>query len=521
MKKALLFALLSLTISNLSVFSQTVEPDWGPSRDLEKGTYFHKIAGFDKDGYFLIRSNNILKVTNEKIFLEYYSSTTNDMESIGEVLLPSVNGVQSEYEDLFYLNNKLILFTSIIDGSTRRLYVQYLNNDGTLKNKPKEIGDIPSGNTPQDKFKFKQYSESQVLVYFNNSFLKYNGEPFTFKIINTNLTEDFSEKIELPFKEISFEILQSEVSKNKSIIQLIKAEVPSTKKTSKTTYEFFFQVYNPKTKESTKIVVNALKYIPLNLIFTLDKEDNIIVGGLIANKTRKIDNEFLGAFFQRINPRTFKVESNDPKKNYKLFDKPFIMKYAAERNGLLPEQYYNLILKNIIVFENNGIAFIAEQYYQSEKKMIEPGTKKETIIKYYNYNDLLVFGVNKEGVLDWYKSIPKNQESIDDNGYYHSFVAIQNFNQVKILYNDNASNIKTNDPLKVKLLKNNLNTNKVSGQAAMISIFADGSFEKYPLFPAKDSKVCILPKMVINTSKRILVGCQESKSVRFGTFVFE
>ncbi len=245
------------------------------------------------------------------------------------------------------------------------------------------------------------------------------------------------------------------------------------------------------------------------------------MGGLIANKTRKIDNEFIGAFYQIINPRTLKVISSDIKKNYKLFDKPFIANYASERNGTTPVQYYNLIMKDIVVFENNGIAFIAEQYYTAQKTLTDPGSKAETTINYFYYNDLLVFGVNKEGELDWYKHIPKNQESLDDNGYWHSFVALKNVNQVKILYNDNSANLKNSVPEKTKLLKNNPNTYKVTGQAVMISIFADGSFEKYPLYPEKDSKVCILPKMIIPMGKRILAGCQEVKSVKFCTFAFE
>lgn len=521
MKQMILFLALLYLCTSLPVLSQTVEPDWGPSRDMEKGTYFHKMAGYDKDGYFMVRSDNILKVTNNKIYIEYYSSVTNDMESIGEVLLPTVNGVMSEYEDAFYMNGKIILFTSVPLGSQRTLYVQYLNIDGTLKNKPRELGSIPIANMPADKFRFSTFSDSQILIRYNNSYMQYNGEPFTFKIINSNLIDDFSETLELPLKERSFEVLQTAVTKTNTILFLIRAEIVSKKKTSTQMYENILMVYNPKSKVFTPILIDAEKYIPLSMRFTLNKEENVIVGGLIANKTRKIENEFCGAFYQIINPRTLKVNPTDIKKNYKLFDKPFIANFAAERNGTTPVQYYNLIMKDIVVFENNGIAFIAEQYYTAQKTLIDPGSKAETTINYFYYNDLLVFGVNKEGELDWYKHIPKNQESLDDNGYWHSFVAVLNVNQVKILYNDNPANLKNTIPEKTKLLKNNLNTNKATGQAVMISIFADGSFEKYPLFPEKDSKVCILPKMILPMGKRILAGCQEVKSVKFCTFAFE
>ena len=70
MKQMILILALFYLCTSLPVLCQTVEPDWGPTRDMEKGTYFHKIAGFDKDGYFMVRSDNILKVTNNKIYIE-------------------------------------------------------------------------------------------------------------------------------------------------------------------------------------------------------------------------------------------------------------------------------------------------------------------------------------------------------------------------------------------------------------------------------------------------------------------
>jgi len=521
MRKLVLLLAITILGTSVRMLSQTVEPDWGPSREMEKGTYFHKIAGYDKDGYMLVRSNSILKVTNSKIYIEYYSSVTNDMESIGEILLPTVNGVQADYEDLYYLNSKIILFTSAVNGPHRMLYVQYLNNDGTLKNKPRELGSIPAANMPADGFKTRAISDSQILVEFHNSYMQYNGEPFTFKIVNSNLIDDFSEKIELPLKERSFEVLQTGVTKAKAIILLVKAEEISKKKTVLTQYEFILFVYNPKSKVFTTINIDALKYFPQNMMFAFDNQENIVLGGLFANKTRKTENEFVGAFYQVINPRTLKVVSNDVKNNYKIFDKNFVNAFASKRNGETPVQYNNFIMKDIICFENKAIAFIAEQQYTGQKIITDPGSKAETTINYYYYNDLMVFGVNKEGVLDWFKQVPKNQESLNDNGYWHSYVAIKNVNQAKILFNDNTANLKNSIPDKTKLLKNNPNTFKVTGQAVMISIFADGSFEKYPLFPDKDSKVCILPKILIPAGKRILAGCQEGKDVKFCTFAFE
>jgi len=517
-----IFSLVLITLfSNIS-FSQTVDPDWGPNREMERGTYFQKIAGYDRNGYFLVRSNSILEVTNEKIYLEFYSSISHDMESIGEIILPTISGVMSSYFDLFYLNEKIILFTTVVQGSQKTLYVQYLNQDGSLRNKPKEVASIPANNFPRDNFNVKVLPDSRLFIHYNNSFMQYNGEPFTYKILNSNLIEDFSEKVELPLKERTIEVLQTEILSNNMVVHLIKSPATVQRRTGPEVFDHLLLVFNPRSKEFAQITIDVAKYTIDNLIFGIDAEENITIGGFIYNRTRRIANEFVGVFYQTINPRTHRLlKGEDAKTTTRVFDRPFINSLATGRNGDEPDQYLNYKFKDIIFFDNKGIAFIAENSYQTSRTMINPRSKEETIINYYFYNDLLVYGVNKDGVLDWFKIIPKNQESLDDLGYHHSYKALKNLNQVKILYNDLPSNFRNSDPEKTKVLKNNPNTATVRGQAIMVSIFADGSFEKYPLFPDKDSKVCIIPKLIIPSGRRILTGCQDGRTIRFGTFVFE
>lgn len=522
MRAVKFFLLLTLAFAGSNLLAQTLEMDWGQSNDLAKNNWYQKIIGSDKDGFFAIRSEGILKVNEENLWLEYYSSTTNARESSNQIIMPTVGGSPTHYEELFYLNGKVIIFTSLVNGSRKILYVSYLNNEGFLKNKPKEVGSIPVSNSNSDGFNFQLMDGGKLLLSFHNTFAQYNAEPFSYKVINSDLVEELNCSLELPLKDRSFEIIQSKVSKAGDICMLIKLEkVADKKKTAGGPgSEFTMMVYTVKKKEFHPFPISVDKYVATHAVFGLDKNDDIVITGFFANKSVKIANEFSGSFFRKINPRTLKADVMDPKKSIKLFSKELAAEFSQQRNGETPDQYFNYVIRDMIFFENGGFAFIAEQEYTKSTTIIAPGTKEETKIDYYYYNDLLISGVTKEGVLDWQIRIPKNQNSSDDKGYYHSIATFVEANKLKIIYNDNKANLENKVAEKTKELKNNpVLTPK--GQAVLATLYSDGSYEKYPMFKSEDARYVIVPRLVAKAGKRYVSYAQDGKSIKFGSFVFE
>jgi hypothetical protein len=509
----------------LSAFSQSVEVDWGQNFTLEKNMWYHKLLGYDKDGYYVLKSNSVTEILTDYTYMDYVSSTTNKIESTNQVIMPSVNGIQTTFVDMFYLNQKLILLTQANVSSQKILYIQYLNTDGTLKNKPKEIASIPLTNAPKDGFKIKLINNKIVVVY-HNTFASYNNEAINVKIYNSDLMEELSTALTFPLNGRSFDIIQFDVGKSGYLYFLTKCLIADKKKpttqqaNTDEKFEFIALAYNPKRKEFAQFNVKADKYVPANAIFGLDSEENLIITGFFANKTVKVKNEFIGAYFMKINPRTQKTETLDPKKYTRTFTKEFIAECMQERNGKNPEQYYNYQLKDIFFFDNGGFAVIAEQEYVVGDDIVDPATKKVTHVDHYYFNDLIVYGVNKDGVLAWNIRIPKNQYSPDDKGYYHSYRAFQESNKLKIVYNDNKANLNNKVAEKTKLLKNNpVLTPK--GLATLVSIYPDGSYEKYTFFKNQDERYVIMPKILSNIGKRYVVIGQDGRSAKFGTFVFE
>jgi len=528
MKKAVLLSLMVFVFGSL--IAQPVETaDWGAFQEMPKNTQYKKILGYDADGIYLVRED----IHNpNKLWLDYVSRLTKTVDQSNELVLPSYLGNQTVYADMFYINKKLILLSTAIDNNSnqKQLFIQYMNTNGTIKNKPKLVGSISTSNAPEDDFKWKLTDNNQIYISYNKTFKEYNQEPFTFKIFDSNLQEVASYNFALPktFNTRKFKILQSTINDKGKIIMLVKAVALSKRKSSRSRkkadqYEILVVVYDTRKKETHRINVALKKGKPINGIFTFNKEGNLIVGGFYEPKTNKIPGSFSGVYYRIVNPNTYKViPSGEPKYYFMPFTKDFLKELSSERNGETAEQQFSYKLKSIETMENGSFIIIAEQQYVKERTMKDPKTKQDIVIKYYTYGDILMAGVNKMKKIAWVKKIYKKQESVDDQGYYSSYTLVKIRNKIKIIYNDLSANLKINEEKlnKIKTLKNNLNT-VGKGMGVVNSVFYDGSIIKDPLFPGKDKKNTIVPSLIIPIEDQYFVFTQKKNNYKFGIVILE
>lgn len=518
-----------IILFNFSLFSQTIEVvDFGTFQEFDKYSQFQKIVGNDEEGFYTLRSEGIHGKIDpfSKIWLEYYTSLLLTYESSNELIMPTVGGIQTEYSEMFYIDKKLILFSTAKDVSKGKiiLYVQYMEANGTLKNKPKKIGEIPVGNFDKDMFHYiLTENKTKIAIWFNNSFMTYNDEPISFVIIDSNLQIEYNEAITLPFKERKLDITQVKIGESGNIYMLIHAEQVNTKKNkAKEMYDFIMFVYSMKNQEFQTYTIEIAKYFPTQVLFELNKKEELVFMGYFSGKTTKVEGEFLGAFYKVLDPRIQKfIEPANPKDDFILFDKTFLNENITGRNGLLPDQYNNFILKDIFVLENNSMILLAENYFETTTTFTDPQTKQEKTLNYLNYSDIIATGVNKDGKFDWVKRIPKNQNSMDDNGYYSSYFATAELSKIKIFINDNGSNKKKDMPLdKIKQQKFRLEKAPVS-VPYIVTLYADGSYEKDPMFAGGEGKCTVVPRMFYKMGDRYISILLKGKTYKFAGFLFE
>ncbi len=525
MKRATLLLIAFLT--TLTGFSQTLESiDWGAYQEMPKNTRFKKVIGSDDEGIYLVRED---KYNPDKMWLDYVSRLTLTVDESNEIAFPTYLGTQTHYFDMFYINKKLILLTYSYDESTKqkKLFIQYLNRDGSLKNRPLLIATLPGGNFPEDDFKVSLTKDNEILIFFQKSFKAYNQEPFTFIKYNSNLQKTFSQEITLPekFNDRKFTVKQVAIGNKQRIIMLLKAEAINKRRSRRKTapkYEFIIETYYPKKKEFHDAVVNLMKYKATDAIFTFNKEGNMVIAGFFEPKTNKLPGSFTGVYYRIYNPYTYKfLPSGGTKGFYKVLPKDMVAQLRTKRNGETPKEQFSYKLKSIEMLDNGSFIVVSENQFTRERKVVDPKTKSERTIKYFYYNDILTFGVNEKGIVSWIKIIPKNQFSIDDNGYYSSYKVLKIRNKIKLIYNDLPNNLKAKSPEKIKVLKNNLHLAAPRGIGVISSIFYDGSVITEPLFPDKDKNHTIVPALITPYDGQYFTIAIKKKEYKFGIFVVE
>ncbi len=526
MKKLFFITGLILSIFPSIFFAQTIDVDWGPFKEVPKDSRYYKIIGYDSEGFYVIRSKGLHKFDKNNVWLEYCSNTTVMIESSNEILMPTVDGVLTEFEALFYLNERLILLTSAVDKERKKqfAYIQYINEDGTLKNKPKQIGSLTLTDDEESGFNFAlSYDKSQIIVYYHEAFNIYYSQAFTFKIFDANLKEVFAKNLELPMSGRKFHIVQYAFGKSGNIYmsaKVVRKKKKSRTKTAVEKYDNTIFVYNIKRDEINEYPIKLTKFIPSDITFELDNEENVIVFGFFTAKAAKA-GEFSGIFYQKINPKTLKLVTNlATKYYYKVFKKEEMAEFSQKRNiakeSKSSEFLYDYNLNDIVFIDNGSCIFIAEHYYMETRTMIDPKTKEETIIYYYHYNDLYTALVDKDGNMKWLKRIPKNQNSFNDDGYFSSYSVTTVGSKVKIMYNDNPANLNINESLKIKELKN-----PKRSVAVMLTIYSDGSWDKAKIFGSDDVKTIFSPTIFTSIKDNFIIYGQSGKEYKFGGFFFE
>lgn len=507
----LIFSLL--IISSLAI-AQSPEIEWGPETELEKDFYNDRVVGYDADGFYVLRTLGNYLVDNGNIHLDYYSSLTYDKESSIQVFLPTIEGQFSEFLDLFYLDGKLILFTTVTDTKKkmRNAYVQKLKNDGTLDGQPTLVGKLSLANSDKEKFDIRLIEDNQIMVTALNSFEEYGGQPVVVKIFDSSLNLVVDKSLEIPLTGRNFDLTQIEYGKSGRLFLAIRAEQASTKKSVRVKkYDDLLLIYNTHTSSFETYTIVIEKYLAADFMIKLDADENVIAYGFL---TPKSSPNYTGIFYNKINPKTLKAEINTTG----LFSREMIAEFVDKRNGETLDDYYRFNLKNII-FTNGGYTlFLAEQHFETSKTLVDPKTKAEEYIYYYNQNDIIAACVDKDGVMKWTSRIPKSQQSINDNEFFLSFEAVPTKygDKVKVLYMDNPSNLATNSAADVKEMKR-----PAKGVATLLTIYMDGTVDKVRLFDNEHIKNMFSPRTFFKLKNAYAVEGVSGKATQFGGLRFE
>lgn len=520
--KRIALILAAFLIGIGSLFAQKVEASFGldDMYDLPRYNSYQKIVGADKDGFYALRVNEA-----NDIILEYWGMDNMTRETENPLILPSNNGIEAEFHEMFYLNGNLILFTTVTNQSIKQktLYVQHVNKSGKIIGESKAIGRLTNQNIVVPFNVLLTEDKSSMFVYYHRPFQAYNGEPYFLKIYNPQLEEIMNKVIKLPLKDREFEVIQYKVLGNHDILMLAKVKPQEERRRRRyaIAYEYKLLRYDVDLVRVDSYDMSVEKYQPKNAWMGVNEKEQVVdIFGFMARKRKE---EFSGIYHEQFDLETKEWAPIDRKETYLNFDRNDEFQFRSEHLFELRDQVYNYKIRDVVYLSNDDPVFIAEHENFWQDSVVDPQTQAVEYSNYYKFNDIIAAKVNADNnKMEWSTRIPKSQYSYNDYGDYSSFAYVAEGEKVKFFYNDHRKNLKmlANDLYRMDNLKV-IRSPQRRGRAISVTLFSDGKIYGSYMFDKKHKKLVIKPELLVPYRDAYYVYMEKGNNFQFAKFNIE
>jgi hypothetical protein len=204
------------------------------------------------------------------------------------------------------------------------------------------------------------------------------------------------------------------------------------------------RIFQDTDEGLVEIPLNTLNIIPQD-VQLLTKNEELLVSGFYTDDAQ---SDVRGVFFTRIDRATNEVISTTSQP----FSQAFLSsgKAAWERSywdELVAQQNRDYQLNNFRILEfqmtsDSGFVVVAE-HQEVDAIQKNSSTEENTTPKYdyrYYFDDVIVYKLSSEGILEWVERIPKTQSSLNDEGAFSSVLVAINQEKVHLFFNDSQRN---------------------------------------------------------------------------------
>ncbi len=173
--------------------------------------------------------------------------------------------------------------------------------------------------------------------------------------------------------------------------------------------------------------------------FEIDnKNGNLVMTAFYDDKERdeEVANGFVYSSFDPANGTPVKI-------NYTPFSKDFIAELTGREN-VTNKSLYTFNIRKSVLRNDGGALIIAESFIKDTREIpvgigVQPGYNSYRTSEIFQFNDIISFSINPNGVLEWSEVMRKKQASEDDNGVYSSFLVMNEKEKLRFIYLDDVS----------------------------------------------------------------------------------
>lgn len=423
-----------LLLSNFFWGQVPPQIDWGPENLARVNTL--AILPKDNGVFFTFHYGNGSLMPSAKV-----SRFENGKEILSKRIEPRIEQKMVTLEDMFLFSNRLFGLFSDKIGASVTLYVQEYDDDVDPFGPPLVVASyvIPKGWSRNVLVTTKISPKSNFLVVdYLIPAKKETYDRFGYNILNDKMISVREGEYEIPYD---------------SKVSVVEARHLTDKGDYLLGVSVFSKAYYSVWKDfglvdkSVLIHMSAedsLKMYELNIDqrkvynFSINSNDSIaVITGTWGDEN---SNGAKGIFYSSFSLISNKIEM--PK--FLEFPKEILEQENPQSDDIysyknVNGELLNYAFRNILLLPDGSINVLAEQYYIYEVNSTDSRGMSQ-VTNYYNYNDCIVYSVSNLGELNWFRNIPKKQESVNDFGQYSSLISYTSKGSLVLFFNDNVQN---------------------------------------------------------------------------------
>jgi len=420
--------LLSLLIA-FSLQAQTVE--WSNQQKQRSKTGFSQVAGENNYGYFLIRSKD--NEFSKDLFAERYKSNL-AIDVSTELWQP-----ENSYIQRVLLENTGLLLVALSKNSVSEKYdLTWWRTDQNFNTDQKahllfSIEGTRYRNHNPVNVKFSPDKKIIYMIYISEQ-TDNDKSVLNVHAYQADFTPIYVRKYPLEVDADDVYVSSFECDNDGNVFLL--ADMPKSGKKKKEFRNYFFYGISSKQPDLTEFLLNndTTDFNDIGMVIN-NYDHSIAVTGFFKTQKEEnaVDGMYMGVF--DIPVGTFRMQK------FFAFDKSIISKFAAVVSNTNSPGLSDLYVRKLIPRSDGGCVVIAEKFYETKQTYTYyvNGFPQQSSKTVYNFDDVLVFSLNAKAEIQFTEVVKKRQSSINDAGYYSSFVAANTNNSLAIIYSLDAT----------------------------------------------------------------------------------
>jgi hypothetical protein len=377
----------------------------------------------------------------QKLFVNVYDKKTLDFHNKLDISPTPREGVEIELTEIFSIRQTMIIvMVETLESEQKRIVLQSINSEG--KRGVEIIVDtLPSEKNVNDDFEIVvDKEESSFAICINYPVSRNENQKLKITTFDSDLKFKWTKVVEFPQKEKQFIFSDWRYDGDQQvyflaryIIDLYQPEYEFTNLNQNTYYLWGYDHQKDKLKE----IELSLNQRFINKISMQIDSSRWLICGIYAND-KKFHSD---GVFSLILDKQMKVTSHNLH-DFTVEEKRSFHLLTSEKTD--KKGFDDVQLKSIEVMQNGDLVLVGEEFRKEVELANDGRMNSVNLTELYYYENIALFWLNNTGVLNGIYTIPKNQISINDQGYFSSYQLAKTEDNLFVFYNDSPRNLNPN-----------------------------------------------------------------------------